>query len=329
MQNLGLNNHINGRLKNPRIQVLRGIAILAVVIIHLSIPSLPRVIIRPFINYAVALFVFLSGYLTPLKIKNIGIFYWKRITRIIVPYVLWSIIYSIPKGFGNFWVELLTGKCCGIYYYIFVYFQLVIITPLVLRLIESRFSWVGWIITPIGTIIFRYLFKFMGMSVLSSNFNYTLVAWFIYYYLGLFLGNKKFVLSKPINSYIIIYAVSILISIAEGLIWYRYGDFDMATTQLRLSSILTSISFMLICHWFINIDSKHIENTQIFVCLHFLGNCSFGIYLSHILIKQILDIFVGQVMLFPIDMLLVISISAICVAIGKKVLGRYSWLLGL
>ena len=71
--------HKAGPAKNQRIQILRGIAILAVVIIHSSIPLTVQLVVRPFLNFAVALFIFLSGYLTKMEITNVKTFAGKRI----------------------------------------------------------------------------------------------------------------------------------------------------------------------------------------------------------------------------------------------------------
>lgn len=59
---------MQNRIKNHRIQILRAFAIIAVVMIHTSPPAAGQVIFRPFINFGVATFLFLSGYLT--KIDN-------------------------------------------------------------------------------------------------------------------------------------------------------------------------------------------------------------------------------------------------------------------
>lgn len=50
--------------KDPYIQVLRGLAIAAVVLIHCLPESSASVTLRPFLNWSVALFLFLSGMLT-------------------------------------------------------------------------------------------------------------------------------------------------------------------------------------------------------------------------------------------------------------------------
>ena len=50
-----------------KIQLVRGIAILAVVLIHSLPDGLIQVFVRPFINFAVPCFLFLSGMLSNAK----------------------------------------------------------------------------------------------------------------------------------------------------------------------------------------------------------------------------------------------------------------------
>ena len=51
--------------KDYFIQAVRGLAIASVVLIHCLTQEAASVALRPFLNFAVATFVFLSGYLTP------------------------------------------------------------------------------------------------------------------------------------------------------------------------------------------------------------------------------------------------------------------------
>ena len=314
------------KTKNENIQFLRGIAILAVVIIHSSMPDVLRVVIRPFVNYAVALFIFLSGYLTNIDISDKKNFMKKRIIKVIVPYMIWSIIFSVPSKFEHFGLNLLTGRCCGIYYYIFVYVQFVILTPLISRLIKSQYAWIGWLITPISTLIFRYIFKYMGLTILSTNFNYFFFAWFIYYYMGLYMGNDIFKPIKKEYMYWLLYLFSIILSITEGFIWYKAGDFDLATTQLRLTSIITSSIFITICYFYIRNGNTQNAISKFFVCV---GNYSFGIYLSHILIISIFKRTIGNANIFPINAIIVLLVTAGLCYCGKKILKKYSWIFGL
>ena len=52
-----LSNHLSSK-QSYTIQVLRGIAIIAVVFIHNTPIGLPQVFFRPFMNFSVGLFIF-------------------------------------------------------------------------------------------------------------------------------------------------------------------------------------------------------------------------------------------------------------------------------
>lgn len=78
--------------KDLYIQALRGLAIAAVVLIH-CLPQLgTSVAIRPLLNFAVALFVFLSGLLGPRdRVRGVREFWGRRLGKIFAPYALWSL----------------------------------------------------------------------------------------------------------------------------------------------------------------------------------------------------------------------------------------------
>lgn len=313
--------------KNLKIQILRAFAIIAVVIIHSRLPSVCRIYIRPFVNFAVALFVFISGYLTKVDIPDYKSFMLKRIKRVGIPYLLWSVIYMAPQGFKDFLPKLLTGRCCGVYYYILVYIQLVVLTPLIIKLLKSKFYWTGLLITPITTIIFVYLTDF---PILNPNFKWFFFAWISYYLLGMMLGNNipsKITIS---NSKILpIYSVTMIISIAEAMYWYYFkGKFGMAIAQSKFSCLLASIAVIFIAYNYL-ISNTKIKDNKLTKFLLLLGDCSFGIYLTHILIKRFLQLVFKNTLFFPIDTIIILAVSTACVFIGKKILKKYSWVLGL
>ena len=130
--------------ESRRIQILRGIAIFAVVMIHTYPHNLAGVYIRSVINFAVSMFIFLSGYLTKLKYDDWNTFYIKRLKKVVIPYIFWSVVITIIKGnYRGFVVNLLTGNCLSQYYFIIVYIQFVLLTPLIVRLLRSKVSWGG------------------------------------------------------------------------------------------------------------------------------------------------------------------------------------------
>lgn len=151
--------HRSAKWKDQYIQVLRGFAISAVVLIH----CLPQdyewvILVRPFLNSGVPLFLFLSGYLTPeSRCADISAFYKKRICKILIPYFIWSLIYILIAGQSNpFHIiqDLCFGSAASQMYYLLVYAQLVFLTPLLYRMLKKVWGRiVCWALTPIVLII--------------------------------------------------------------------------------------------------------------------------------------------------------------------------------
>lgn len=85
--------------KDLYIQAVRGLAIAAVVLIHCLPQEAASVALRPFLNFAVAAFIFLSGYLTPReKTADAGAFLRRRVGKIAAPYAVWTVLYLVAKG---------------------------------------------------------------------------------------------------------------------------------------------------------------------------------------------------------------------------------------
>lgn len=316
---------------NKKIQIIRALAICAVVMIHSNTDGVVGVGVRPFINYAVAMFIFCSGYLTKLEINDLGSFYKKRIGRVIVPYLLWSLIYTVAYGsYSSLIVNLLTANAHHSFYYIFVYIQLVLLTPAIGRLLKSKYRWIGWAIAPISVLIIRYICTFAGVE-LGFPFPATLcLVWFTYYYLGLGLGNHVFEYGDSWKKTIGMYAVVLLLSEVEGFVWMIYGNYDLATSQVRLTSILTSTVACLLAYRYIKDDGVELADSLLSRALITIGNCSFGIYLSHNLVMSVLERVPGYgYLFFPLRSIVILAVTTLCVMAGHRVLGRYAKLAGL
>ncbi len=310
---------------NKKIQILRALCICAVVMIHSNAGGYLGVLTRPFLNFAVAMFLFISGYLTKTEIPSIRKFYGKRILRVIIPYIIWSVIFTVAyRSFDSFFINFLTANCNSIYYYIFVYIQFVLLTPLIIKLAKSKFAYLGYFITPISIIIIRYLLPLANISLGFPFPGRNFLVWFIYYYLGIIFGNKICTCNISYGKVFAIYIGALIISEIEGFVWYKLGNYDMATTPIRLTSILTSVSAILIAYKFLRDDKVCLIENNIFTkALLFLGDCSFGIYLSHMLILFILRHIPGyEYLFFPLTSIFTTIISALCVFLGKKILGK-------
>ena len=106
------------------------------------------------------------------------------------------------------------------------------------------------------------------------------------------------------------------LSTIEGLFWYRIGNYDLATTQIRMSSLGASLYACFIAAEYIrpNVERQLGTIERFFAAI---GDYSFEIMLSHILIMRILKHFVPTIMRFPMGTLLTI-IGSYCFAyIGR------------
>ena len=306
-----------------KVQICRAIAIIAVVIIHNCPQEYEGIVIRCFVNFAVALFIFLSGYLTKLNNNNIKDFYKKRLLRVFIPYCIWSVLYTIASNIWvNFIFNFITGQCCGIYYFIIVYIQLTILVPWISKLIKSKYWKLGFMITPIFIFI-EYIFFLSNKQITSPYNGLFFGVWFIFFYLGMCIRNGNIRISLNYKKLYYLFIVGYIIQLIEGTVWYAYGNYSMATTQLKFSAILCSIIISIIAYLWI-IKETEISYNKIDNIFIMIGNYSFGIYLTHIALMAVLDKTVYKFIdiIFPFNIILIILIEVIGISLMVKFCGK-------
>ena len=311
-----------------KIQVLRGVAIIAVVFIHNTPLGIAQVCCRPFLNFAVGLFLFLSGMLS--NVEDWSTESKKRIIKVIIPYSIWTLVYvvisndmrisDLPLAYVK---NLITANSAAIMYYIFVYCELTLLIPLINMLSKSRIKWVGFLISPIEIILMRLLPLVHGHWVslyVGIIMNISCVAWFIYFYLGYLIGNKRIEINVSTAKLVIVWMTGILLQILEGY-WYLSMGEQNCGTQLKLSAIFTGVVFMLLAYKYITS-----EKTPTNKYLKVLGDKAFGIYISHLAIMTVLRKipYYEKVDIYPLNAIVVIMVSLIFVMIGGKLSGRFA-----
>lgn len=341
--------------KNPKIQIIRAISITAVLLIHTCNIGVEQIYVRPFLNFAVATFLFLSGYLTNVSKINTKHFYKKRILRVLIPYIIWSILYTtisfIASGkidLKNYVLNFLLGKGAAVMYYIPIYIQFVLLTPLLGKMLyKKKWWWVGLIISPISFIyVYLKLFNIIAPNeYISSIWRICCLGWFTFYYLGLYLGNRAKIQQLDINKLIVVYLLTIAIQITEGYGWYKLVGGSQAGTQLKLSALLTSVVSIMITYYYINstklkmrtniktsnkynydkikIDKHSNARLRIYdKLLILIGNYSFGIYLSHCMVLTALQrLSFWKEIPFVVNSLILLTITLLCLVICKKICG--------
>ena len=296
-------------VQSYKVQLVRGLSIIAVVAIHN--------------NFAVGTFLFLSGMLSSVDQWNPK----KRITKVVLPYAFWTLVYSSLKNIHmisklplEYMLSLITGNSAAVMYYIFVYCEFTLLLPLIDKLARSKYRFVGFLISPLEIIIMRLLP--LVFHVTLNPYVWTIrhiscVGWFIYYYLGYLIGNNLLKIKAHKKT---LWFVSIILQILEGYGYLLLHEINCGT-QLKLTAILTGVIFNLILYQFISSDCSLQMNY-----LYTLGNYSFGVYFSHLAIMAVLNYipYYSKFVIFPFNVLVVLLISCLCVWIGKKILGKKS-----
>lgn len=293
-------------IKREYWQAIRGICILAVVIIH-SLGGFDYsaghntefVILRQIVNFAVATFVFMAGYFVDVNKITDEKFNYKnwliyRGGRLCIPFIIWSIIYSgltllksIYNGSEIHWLgfayRFAVGKSATPFYYIVVLMQLTIITPWLVKVIkeDKKIKSILWIITPVY-FVYLYMWNFIKGS--SPRLYETLFpAWFGFYYLGI---QVRCGLKFKYNGYIVI--VAWLMSCVEALILRKFGgSIGFCTSQITMGSFLYSGAML---GWILKRAEEGVNSNKL---LAKVGDCSYGIFYIHMAILMVVGKFIN------------------------------------
>ena len=317
--------------QSNKIQIARGLAIIAVVFIHNTPAGLAQVFCRPFLNFCVGLFLFLSGLMSNASNWNPK----KRLVKVLIPYILWTLIYAVIYNINNlsyipiaFLKNVITAKACAPMYYIFIYCTFTLIIPFIDKLAKSKYKYWGFAIAPTEIVLMRLIPSLVGIKIhsyIQIIMSVSFLGWFTYFYLGYLIGNGLISIKLSNKKLCALLIFSIVAQILEGLFFHMQGDTN-AGTQLKLTAILSGAFFCLLAYKYIT--SNCCKNSRI---LTLLGNMSFGIYFSHIAVMKALSAipFYATIAPYPINAAIVIILNVACIYAGKRILGKYSGYLAL
>lgn len=308
-------------IRNQYFDSLRGIAIIAVVGIHAyntTYNNLPALFCREALNFCVPLFLALSGFFLSSKtIKSKDQYFYflrKQIPKIYIPCVLWSIPFVLLDD-RTAEIRLITLFTCGysVYYYIVLTIQYYIGLPLLQRL-SNRFIYLFAILQILTTIGISYLSLFKSLHLPLTIDGGICLLWISFYFMGIILSRSTRTYSLKIPIFLII--IGILLSVVESqwLISLTGGGFGAN----KISSYIYSTGVILLLFntkLEVKYNNSRCKSNR---ALHILGNLSFGIYLSHLYIINILRHY--HVDNWAILWLMGLIISAGAVIVARKVL---------
>jgi peptidoglycan/LPS O-acetylase OafA/YrhL len=122
--------------------------------------------------------------------------------------------------------------------------------------------------------------------------------------------------------------VSLVLQIIEGYWYWTMGDANCGT-QLKLSSLFTGTVFAILSFRFT--EYYVVQRNLVTNILKYIGDISFGIYFSHLAVMMVLEQipFYSNIDIFPLNGMIALVASMVCIIIGKKILGKYSKYLAL
>lgn len=309
------------------INILRSFAILAVISIHVSayftrmntinILSSTYMSIDVFSHFAVPLFVFVSGFVLYNKYPNITAlknFYKKRLISVFPQYLIISTFYLVATYVGSIVFaksvnldilhiiyQYLTGGCFYHLWFFVLIIQLYLLYPLIVAIynyFEARGRTLELLIAVFLSGVLYYIFLQPEISTLGIAT--TFIGCMFYFILGMAVQSKYDELQLKSVPKLLLYCMSIpllcctMVSIFDYA--QRYFNFDISQfLPIRgeywhwLTVTITPlyyISIFTLCFYIaLNIpSSKRVE----FKVLDKIGTYSFGIYLIHAFILEII-----------------------------------------
>ncbi len=240
----------------------------------------------------------------------------------LIPYLVWSGIYLVVTQrltAGGIVKGVLFGTSSAQMYYLLVYAQLVVLTPLLYRVLRSHRLLV-YCVTPVF-LLAREIAAIVGVALPQVQVLFP--AWLLFYVLGLDWGKVGRAATRSCSLLPGLLVACLFLQLVSGFAWLARGDYNMATTQLKLSSMATSAVLVVL----IGLTGHRLR--QLFAHSHLvkLGDLSFGIYLCHILVLSVVTKVLGFVAIPPlmatvVNLAVTLVVSACVVAAGATLLPR-------
>lgn len=292
------------------LDLLRGISILAVVVIHVT--SYPVAflstesavyplyfIVNAGSNFAVPVFLFLSALVLFYQYddgtkKNWFVFYWKRLKRIIAPYLLWSVFYTVyvsyvqkvsfSEAFTKFIKGLPVGGSYDHLYFMIIIAQFYLLFPLFILLFKLKFvrSHILLFGAAFQVLIYLLNYYYFHLPKIGTFVGSYLMYFFLGAYFAEFIKDAKNNETPKLN-----WALTI-ITLLSGAIYIFQKWLQMTNPHwiqqpfLSYINFITNYVFCSLCCAFLLLFVRILERRPMTKkIISSLGACSFGIYFIH------------------------------------------------
>ena len=245
-------------------------------------------------SVCVPLLFMLSGYLLLSSQDRIFIFFKKRLIKIVIPLVVWALLYmwwdgalleatSTIKAIKLAIRNILEGSVHYHLWFLYVLLGLYLVTPIMRRFAQSASD--GELLFFIGlwlfaTIVFNLLQQFKAISI--SLFAQPYVSGYLGYYIaGYYLGRKEYTSKQVWLAAIVFVAIAVGRTFWAYYLTYDGGKFDtnlfeFLTWHVIAASLASFIVMKSIAQVLEKYFSPAVEKIIVLV-----SGATFGIYLVH------------------------------------------------
>lgn len=335
--------------KNIYWQNIRGICIIAVILIHCtdglsavhsniySYDSMYYIIMRNIVNFPVPLFLFISGYFTNIDMAKTDLktFYKKKLARLILPFIIWTTFYNAynvitkilkhePVKTMNIIKSYFTGGATSHLYFIVLLLIFILVTPLLVKALNSKAKSI--LLCSMSGALLTVIY-ISNIVFLSDKYDflakYILI---VFYYFGLYCKNNDFHLTTKVNKKTVVglFTFAFVFNIVETyLLLYFKVNSQFSFSQATIGGILYAFAIIAL----LLINKRDVNKHSI---LSYIGDNSFGIYFIHLfwlsIIKNIFRIanitlpfiFINQI----IELIGALGLSIVTIFIVKKIFGK-------
>jgi surface polysaccharide O-acyltransferase-like enzyme len=334
---------------------MRAIATVAVIVLHVSSVCVIQEsalvlvdhssinwhignIIDSLVRFCVPVFVMISGALLLPKEISLHDFLRKRLKRILLPFIFWSLVYAAVylfykndyhdfatfSGVARFYFRSFIQGASYHLWYIYMIFGLYLIAPIIS----------SWVVRATKSELLFLLFLWLASMALNQAGLHTAINEFVlvYFtgYLGYFILGFYIAYRLPITRLIIISAI---IMFSAGFIITCLGTYLSTLHKGSLSSqwyeYLTLNIVLMAAGIFILGKALQQVKLKAFLrnILNIIGKYSFGIYLVHVLILELLSILkinyqlVNSLIGIPITSVVCLGVSMLVIYLIRKIPG--------
>ncbi|SEU22478.1 acyltransferase [Paenibacillus sp. NFR01] len=314
----------------PQLDIFRAIAIFAVMAIHATSRTIaetqgtslfhPFLLINKFSQFAVPSFIFLSGFVLfynyidrPLNRKTLGTFYGRRLAYIIVPYLVFSVLYYILKmtsghtwdmplqeQAAKMWKYLWTGTAYTHLYYIIIIIQFYVLFPLILWCLQKVRRLAAW--APLIGLALQWGFVLLNKYMVNHGYWHLTkgslaITYFSYFLLGAGIASYYASLKKWLvptrggwrtgkgATWIALWLLWVIAGVVHVELWFNSYTKHSSINSLWYEGF-ANLHALLSCLvlWQLSFLLFGAGRSLLARLLVSVGACSFGIYLIHPLV---------------------------------------------